>query len=277
MPVTGRLVTGGVVNRDGSLKVLKESDAGCFPVITADADVWEEVVASRLKRNRLLAELRTLHYRKIGLDFRTMKPELSGYLKSILKVAGSQKKSSRVLFVIVPAYLSSRDSWRSNDLLRWIASCEGIDWLMVEAQPLPSYADFEDNLRKFYKDLAELNRRSMQKIIPVVTAGAWHVTEEKEVSYKEARIIRALNYRGARYIPEIKLTLVNYLKGGTEQRLYYRDYQGWSDVLAYLKRYHFPGMIICDPNMPGIALPELIADAFTVLPERKFLEMTMDN
>lgn len=274
MTVTGRLSQGGRVTRQGGLEIAKEIDSDHFLVISAEPDIWEEVVTSRAKRTRFLSELRLLRFHKIGLDFRMMKPKLSGYWKNLLKTAAAQKPFARMFFVIAPIILAPGDPWRSYGLLQWIGSCKGIDWLMVEAQFSEEETPFEEQMKKYYKDLAELNHTTMQKVIPVFSSEAWQAVQRKKVSYKEARTLRALNYRTAGYLPEIRLTRVGYLHDGKEQCLYYRDHQGWSDLLEYIKKYHFSGIVLRDPEMPGIALPDLFAGAFKILTDRKFMELT---
>ena len=91
----------------------------------------------------------------------------------------------------------------------------------------------------------------------------------REISYREAQIIRAMNPRSASYDPASGLVTVNYISHQERQSLVYRDEVGWRELLQMIIKYNLLGIVAQNFKALGNEGAKVIADSFLVMPEAK--------
>ncbi|HOP74170.1 MAG TPA: peptidoglycan-binding domain-containing protein [Bacillota bacterium] len=261
--LTGQLESQEVVLKDG------------YHGIGASGEVWEAILTNRSCQQRLIADLKKMPGVKFGLDLRNIPPALqtfrSKFLRSVLK--GINKRQLDFLVITADPDLRRLKKPISFSELEEVSSYGR--WVLVEPQFSLGNQEVEGLLKVYWQLLPKLNRITMHRIFPMVSTNGWEWSgqERRCVSYRECKILRALYYRSSRYLPEIFCTRVDWVQQGESRHLYYRDNQGWVDYLDYLKRYHFPGTVICQPSVMENTLSQLVPNVFAMLPGSKLKDL----
>lgn len=255
----------------GQMESREEFSKDGFHVIGATGEVWETVLVRRACQHQLIADLKKLSGVKFGLDLRDIPPELQTFQGKFLRTVLKGLNKRQFDFLVVRANPSLKQ-FKNRIFLMELGELSSYGrWLLVEPPLFLGNEDVETIMETYWRLLPKLNQGTMHRIFPMVATNGWECggTEGRTVSYRESKILRALHFRSARYLPGIFYTRVEWVQSGENRRLYYRDNQGWVDYFDYLKRYHFPGTVICQPAALENTLAQLVPNAFAVMPAGK--------
>jgi peptidoglycan hydrolase-like protein with peptidoglycan-binding domain len=211
---------------------------------------------------------------KIGLDLRTTTGHdllfRDGWFRKCLRNLGLNK----LPFVLLPLPLAAqgvpRLFWAQ---MGWIGRYTGI--IMIEPVWDESTAEnFQAAIRQWEKILPQFARfGSYQSLLLVLPTHAWHWDADRllrRVTLSEVKLTRALYHQSVVETLPGEIIRMRYLSQGREQCLIYRERDWWERLLQQIIKYNFAGLVVRDFSALGEEGPQLIAGAFSVLPESLF-------
>lgn len=271
---SGNLVPGGMMTSEGKLDLDENYDVALktdYLVIDVRSEVFEKVVTSKSLKKGLLNEFKKMAKFKWGLDLRNIPLNQLGKWRSLLKELLAVSGRSKLIFVIVSIPLTKINQFGKYIIQELSGLFPYVRWMMVEPRFDGEATAFSAYWHACFKILPQLNRDSQYTVFPVFSdqAWQWHDTALYRLSWKEARLLGAQNYRSASYDRESMCTRVNYCKKGEEYQLCYRDIQGWKDLFDHIVKNDYPGLLLECSEIPTCELQRLLADAFKVLPREK--------
>jgi peptidoglycan hydrolase-like protein with peptidoglycan-binding domain len=220
---------------------------------------------------KLLGQLQKLPNATIGLDLRTEPANTlifrNDWTKKCLRALGWKQ----VPFVLLPFIINPRGvrqlCWAQLD---WVSRYARL--IMIEPVWEESTADnLQASARQWEKALPQLARFGRRKpLVLALSTHAWNWDENltvRRVSLGEAQRIRALYNQGLITPLPGRWALLSYLCQGRRQELLYRERKWWENLLQQVVKYNFTGVALRDFGALGEDGPQLIAAAFSVLPE----------
>lgn len=220
---------------------------------------------------QLFQQLPKLPNGKIGLDFRTepMNTLLfrDGWFLKWLRMLGKTKLSFALLPLVMTARGVERLFWAQLD---WISRYARL--IMIEPVWDESVVEnFQAAIAQWEKVLPQFTKLGGRKpLLLVIPTHAWNWDEDqvlRRVAFSEVKLIRALYCRSAVEVLPGRLAMIRYRSQGKQQWLLYRERDWWEWLLQQVVKYNFTGLVIRDFGALGKDGPELIAAAFSVLPE----------
>lgn len=262
---------------NGSGELIRQSEVitqGLFHLIGVKSEDWSGLLSSPKAWSGLAKSLTMLNREKVGLDFRTAPVAKIAHWIAFLKFLRLHAKPAAFSFLVLP-FLPAVPKLESQ--LYWLNLATFADFsriLLLEPEyNLDSPQKFESSAIKFLKDIKLLREKGLgDKSYLVCRAGGWvwdlEQNQLRQVTYKEARLIRAWNFRSARYSSGLMFTVLRYTSKKSAHCLIYRDEEGWRDFLNLIIKMNLPGLAIRNFSEFGKAGPEIIAGSFKVLSSR---------
>jgi hypothetical protein len=273
--MTGMIRPGWRIEPEGDLTNLAGNyDLNWYYLLEAETEVWERILSSRKCWGKLVSHLGKRKILKFGLDFRNASPGTIFHWLDFLKFLCGNLRLKELSFIVLPLLPEEKGAagqlyWLNLPLLSKYTG-------LVMFEPvfnLEAPSDCEAsafNLAKTLRKLVGIGLSDKALLVSQVSGWDWNLDQNthREVPYKEARIIRAMNYRAAGYSPS-KYTKLNYLNRGERHCLIYRDDKGWAEFFAMIVKTNLLGAVVRNFNDLGEAGSELVANTFAVLPAGK--------
>lgn len=275
-PATTCLEVGWELTDDGELVRLNNPNgAKTFQTVVAQPETWKKVLSSHRNWKKIAANLkREPGY--WGIDFRNAPLETIFHWNDFLDSLSESLLTKQILFIVIPMLddgrgLQNRLYWLNLPRISNFAKLLLIEPLTVLDSPLA----FIKSQTPFTRTLRKLIRHNLgSKTLLIGSVGGWdwnldQADQCRRVSYREGRLLAAMNHRSVKYNPETTDTVVDYLRRGERHCLIFRDQQGWNNWIKIGLKFNLLGFVIHDSKDLGKFGSELIVGSFGVLPEDK--------
>lgn len=281
--ITGKFISSGCFNADRIINFNESQDRKANHLIEVDSELWMEILKSKKRQNQLVFELKKIKDRPIGIDFRNAPVKTGIFWPNFIKKINQNLNVRKIKAVVVPVDFNNKFYYKLIPslllnlgqftqfvLFEPVFSCKDQEYI--------SPAVFEEETQKFTKLLAQLGKKyQFQNCLPVFSGNGWEWSMDEAgnlektdcLTYKEAKLIRAMNYRTVRYSQATQYTFVNYMKRGEKRQMAYRDSQGWLELFRMLRKLSFLGIVIQNVQDIKEILIETIPTSFGLLPESK--------
>lgn len=273
--LTGQISSMGRIEETGELNLQEgELEFKHYYLIEAEPQTWQELLRSESKRRRLISGLRKIQKYKFGFDLRNAPENSTTIWADFLKNLIRRTHALNFAVVAVPIYLHKKMRYPLIEMnLLKISKCAHLVLLepIVTAENQEQFKEEMERFTHFLKHIGQ--KHQFHQCIPVFSASGWEWVPGKEtlnqVNYKEAKLIRAMNYQSVKYDQGIQYTFVNYYRSGENRQMAYRDIQGWLNLFEMVKKLNFLGIVIRETVQIKGILSECTAANFAVLPEEK--------
>jgi N-acetylmuramoyl-L-alanine amidase len=275
-PATAGLNIGWEIKADGELvRTKKTNGAGTFETLSAQPEDWAKVLVSDKDWEKIAVNFKQLSLKNWGIDFSNAPPEtifrwgeLLHYLCNALAI-----KQIPLIIILLPVNEVLRNRIFRINLSKL---SKLVNLLIIE----PSYAvespetflKSGTNLVRALRKIVNYNNGMKTLLMGRVGGWDWNLDQGgrcRQVSFREARLLAAMNYRFAKYNRESFFTVVRYLRHQERHCLIFRDQQGWQDWIKIGARFNLLGFTIQDGGDLGKFGSDLVIRSFGVIPEER--------
>jgi len=276
-PATASLESGWELAEDGELIPLNNRNSPeSYQTVSTQPDTWKKILSSHNDWKKLSVNVKREGVRRWGVDLRNAPLETIFRWKDLLHHLSETMSTKQIPFIIIPA---PGDEKNIQNRLYWLNLPQISNFarlLLIEpSAELDSPLQYLKSKIHFLRTLRRVVGYNLgSKTLLMGCAGGWDWNLDQsnqycQVSFKEARLLTAMNHLSTKYDPDTFDTVVNYLRRGERHCLIFRDHQGWRDWVGSGLKYNLLGFVIHDSKDLGKFGSELIGDAFSVLLEDK--------
>ena len=271
--ISGRIRSDWRLDKDFKLNFSGEESAQpeAWHLITAESAVWAELLATNKAWPTWVQGLERFQGLQFGLDLRELPVNRISRAVRVIRFLMARFKLKAIPFLALPLIQAERGlgGWRWGNL----AELAGLSrWILLE--PMADHTTperFLSTSAASLRGLRLLTRFGLNgKVLLICSADGRDWEEDsgasRSVHFKKGRILHAMNPRSAAYDSDAMLRVVHYIADRKRHCLIYRDIAGWGEFLRLLNRRMVLGVVIRNFNHLGSLGPQLIADAFAVLP-----------
>lgn len=243
-------------------------------LIGAESAVWLEILTTQKAWPTLAQMLKGFRGLQFGLDLRELPVNRFSQAARFIRFLTARFGLQTLPFLALPLIQADLGGLRHGS--RYWENLAGLAhlarWILLE--PMADHATPERFLATSAASLRELRLLSRfglnGKTLLICTTDGRDWEEDSGASrwvhFKKGRILHAMNPRSVTYDSEALLSVAHYIADRRRHCLIYRDAGGWGELLRLVKRRMILGVVIRDFNHLGNLGPQLIADAFAVLP-----------
>jgi hypothetical protein len=277
LEVTGYIQDAWHIDGEGTLHPLvNDDDSGSYHLISAEPEIWETLLHTHKSRRNLIKELNKLKGVRFGFDLR--KASLNNVGIKFIKVICRNFKLQKFAFLLLPLTLKNQGFMEEVFWLNLLQFKGFADLLLL--QPIFDLTDpdsFETSAVKMFHSLKRLSSQGFShKIITVLETGGWDWNlesgEVKQVTYKKAKVIHAMNSRTAKYSEKSKCTFIHYLSRGERHALVYREREGWLAVFKIIKQQNLLGVAVTNFTELGKTGKDIVENSFAVMAGKKLAD-----
>ncbi len=249
-------------------------DPGFFHLVAAEPAVWNDLLAAKKEWRGWCSQLSGYPNLKWGVDLRNAPLEAVFRWVEFLKYVGSNAKPCEL--AVLPLFPADRAGF--SDRLYWLnlpLIAKTVKWLVFEpVLGTDSPELFRESVvqsRKLLRELLRLGLAGRSLWLGELAAWDWNLDRASlaKISYREARLIRAMSPRSCRTWPELGYTRVDFSRRRERHCLIYRDETDWAVFLKSAVQYQLFGVVLRNFGAMGSAGAELLAATFAVLPPAK--------
>lgn len=276
-PATAGLEVGWEINADGELVRMENiSGGGTFQTLVAQPEVWEKVLASDKDWGKIAANLKRWPQKYWGIDFRNAPLETIFRWHDLLHYLCAALAVKQIPFIAIPAPVDERVL--PNELFRMnlFKLSKLVELLIIEPyfimESPETFLQSGANLVRMLRKIVNFNIGTKTLLAGQVGGWDWNLDQgcrHRPVSFREARLLYAMNYRFAEYNRDATYTVIEYLRHHERHCLIFRDQQGWRDWIKIGIKFNLLGFTIQDAKDLGKFGSELIIGSFGVIPEEK--------
>ena len=276
-PSSADLKVGWEINADQELvRMEKTNGAGTFETLYAQPEVWPKVLASEKDWGKIAANFKRWPPKNWGIDFRNAPPETIFRWNDLLHYLCVALAVKEIPFVVIPVPVDDQTHQHKTYRINLSRLSKLVKLLIIE----PSYVmespetfiQSGTNLIRVFRKIINYNIGLKILLMERVGGWDWNLDQEgrrRQVSFREARLLTAMNYRFAKYDRDSSLTKVEYFRHQEHHCLIFRDQPGWQDLIKFGIKLNLFGFAIHDSQGLGKFGHELIMGSFRVIPEEK--------
>jgi hypothetical protein len=279
-PVTAHLKAGWELDGDGEL-IRADNTEGCgtYRTVVAQPETWRKILSSHKYWKKIGAGLKRVINERWGLDFRNAPLETVFRWKELAQSICKETIIKQIPMILLPMLtpektIGNRLYWLNLPLIGNFAELLLLEPLICLHSPL-AFLKSNLNLRKTLQQLSGLDLGSKAILMGRVGGWNWNIDQDcqcRTVSFREGRILAAMNHRSAKYNPDTTYTIVDYIRHYQRYCLVFRDQQGWLDWIMLGLKSNLLGFAIHDPKDLGKFGNQLISGSFGVLSEDKLVK-----
>lgn len=271
-PATACLEVGWQLDEDGELvRVNQLEGCGAFQTIVAQTETWRKILNSRKCWEKIGASLNRIN-EKWGLDLRNAPLEAIFRWRDLLQYLCKVISIKQVPLILIPILdggktIKNRFYWLNLPQISDYAKYVLIEPLICLDSPL-AFLQSNLDLGKVLRQLNRLRIGSKTLLMGRVGGWDWNLDEADQcrpVSFREGRILAAMNYRSVKYNKDTTYTVIDYLRRSERHCLIFRDQQGWQEWIRIGLKSNLLGFVLHDPKDLGKFGSELISGSFSVL------------
>lgn len=279
-PATAYLEVGWELAADGELNRVNHTEGGDnYQTLVAQPEAWEKILCSRTYWRKIGSELNRISGKHWGIDFRNAPLETvfrwRDFLQSICRVISKKQIPLLLLPMLAEGKaIKNRLYWLNLPQLSDFAELILLEPFICLDSP-EAFLQSTPNIAKTLHKLIRLNLSSKSLLMGRVGGWEWNLDQNcrcRQVSFREGRILAAMNQRSVKYNPDTTDTVIEYLRRQERYRLIFRDQQGWLDWIKLGLKSNLLGFAIHDPQDLGKFGSDLINASFGVLPKEKLLK-----
>lgn len=280
VPVTAYLENSWELTTGGELVGLDNLTGGAsYQTVAAQPDTWEEILSSTKCWKRIGANLKGINAKNWGIDLRNAPLEKVFRWKNLLQYLCKATSIGQIPLTLIPMPVEGRTV---KSRLYWLnlpqfSNCTGL--LLIEPSIcLDSPVAFQQsclNLGKTLQKLIQFNLGPKTMLVGRVGGWDWNIDRGyqcRPVSFREGRILAAMNPRLVKYNQDTMYTMINYTRRRERHCLIFRDQRGWHDWVKLGLRLNLLGFMFHDLQDLGRFGGELLRSSFGVLPQEKFIK-----
>lgn len=274
-PATASLEIGWKLTDDGELVRLKnEYNAGSFQTVATQPETWEKVLRSYKYWKILSANLKRECGRHWGIDFRNAPLETIFRWIDLLRYLCQTIPTKEIPFIIIPMLndgkgLQNRIYWLNLPQISNFVKLLLFEPLVDLNSPL-AFLESNMHIGRMLHQLIRYNLGSKAMLMGWVGGWEWNIDQGyqcRPVTFREGRLLAAMNHRSVKYNPETTNTIVDYIRRRQRHCLIFRDRQGWLDWVKIGLKANLLGFVFHNSKDLGKFGRELICDSFGVLSE----------
>lgn len=276
LSATAGLEIGWELDDNGELVRIKTDDNAAFQTLVAKPEIWKKFLSSSVNWEKVAVTLKPWPTKHWGIDFRNAPLETIFRWKDLLYYLCKVFSIKQVPFIAISA--PNDDKAFPNRLFRLNLPkiCDLAKLIMIEpftALDSPSvFLKSGTNLAGVLREICRFNLGLKTLLMGEVGGFDWNLDQRshcRRLSFREARLLTAMNHRSVKYDPETTNTIVNYLSHRERHCLIFRDQQGWQDWIKVGLRANLLGFVFNNPKDWGKFGNELFNSSFGVIPEEK--------
>ena len=280
LPVTAYLENGWELTTAGELVRLDNLIGGeTYQTVVAQPDTWEKILDSPKCWKKIGTNLKRVGKKNWGIDLRNAPLEKLFRWKDFLQYLSKVTSMDRIPMILIPMLTEGKPT---KNRLFWLnlpqfSNCT--DLLLIEpliSPDLPvAFGQSCLNLGKALQKLGWFNLGSKTLLVGRVGGWDWNIDQDyqcRPVSFREGRILAAMNPRPVKYNTGTMYTEINYIRRSERHCLIFRDQQGWHDWVKLGLKSNLLGFMIHDLQDLGRFGSELLRSSFGVLPKEKFMK-----
>ena len=278
-PASAYWEVGWELASDGDIVRIKNTEAGeSYQTIIAQPDTWEKILSSRSCWEKIGANLKRANEKRWGIDFRNAPLETVFRWRDLLQYICKVISIKQVPLILLPLLnegkaIKNRLYWLNFSQISDLAGLVLVEPLISLESPL-AFLQSNLNLGKTLQKLIRLNLGSKVLLMGRVGGWDWNLDQGcqcRPVSFREGRIVAAMNHRSVKYNPDTTYTVIDYIRRQERHCLIFRDQQGWLDWIKMGLKSNLSGFAIHDSKDLGKFGRELINGSFGVLAEDKLM------
>ncbi|NLY75650.1 MAG: hypothetical protein GX075_10130 [Firmicutes bacterium] len=276
-PATARLEVGWEISASGELlKQEQLNDAASYRILVAQAGAWEKVLTSTADWSKIAANLKRENPGRWGIDFRNAPLKKVCRWKKFLDQLCKTLHTTQIPLIIIPLLKDGKELFQRFYWLNLPQICGFAK--LISAEPvldMETPAGFLKEAAFLPEFLGKLSRAKLgHKILLMGAVGGWDWNLDREhqrrkVTYREGKLLAALNQRSTGYDSKSTYTVVNYSRRHENHCLIFRDQQGWRDWIGLGIKYNLLGFVIHDSKNLGKFGTELFGESFGLLDESR--------
>ncbi|MGE5604150.1 MAG: hypothetical protein ACM3YE_00475, partial [Bacteroidota bacterium] len=250
-----------------------------YQTVVARSETWEKILNSRVYWEKISSNLKRASEKHWGIDFRNAPLKTVFRWRDFLQYICKVISKKQIPLILVPMLdekktIENRLYWLNLPQISDFAELIFIEPLICLDSPL-SFSQSNLNLSKNLQKLVRLNLGSKAILMGRVGGWDWNLDQDcqcRPVSFREGRILAAMNHRSVKYNRDTTDTVIEYMRRQERHCLIFRDQQGWQDWIKIGLKSNLLGFAIHDPKDLGKFGSELISGSFGVLSEEKLVK-----
>ncbi len=274
-PETAFLEVGWEITDDvGLVQINKMQGEESYRTVIAQPGTWEKILLSHNLWEKFGADLKRECGSSWGIDLRNVPLETIFRWRDLLHYLCKAISIKQIPLILIPMSteektIKNRLYWANLPQISNFAKLIVVEPLVVLDSPstfLKSNIHIERTLRK----LIHHSLSSKALLMGSVGGWEWNIDQGqpcRPVSFREARILAAMNHRSVKYDPDTTYTKVDYMRRRERYCIVFRDQQGWLDWVKIGIKSNLLGFVIHNPKDLGRFGCELINGSFGVLSE----------
>lgn len=277
---TAYLENGWELTTDGELVRLDNLIGGeTYQTVVAQPDTWEKILSSPKCWQKIGANFKRVSKNNWGIDLRNAPLERIFRWKDFLQYLCKVTSINQIPMLLIPMLAEGK---AVKNRLYWLnlaqfSNCTGL--LLIEPSIcLDSPVAFQQsclNLGRTLQKLIQFNLGPKTLLVGRVGGWDWNIDQGyqcRPVSFREGRILAAMNPRSVKYNQGTMYTVIGYTRRRERHCLIFRDQQGWHDWVKLGLRSNLLGFVFHDLQDLGRFGGELLRSSFGVLPKEKFMK-----
>lgn len=276
-PATAGLDAGWEIDANGELiKIENSGGSGTFQTLFAQPEVWKKILSSHKNWRRIAVNLKRWPPKHWGIDFRNAPLETLFRWKDLLHCLCETLSIKQIPLIIITLLgdlrnLPNRLFWLNLPKISDLTKILLIEPFSVLDSPL-MFLQSGINLKRVLRKIIRYNIGPKTLLMGGVGGFDWNLDQGNQcrtVSFREARLLAAMNHRMVKYNQDTNDTIVDYLRHHERHCLIFRDQQGWNDWIKIGLKFNLLGYAIHDAKDLGRFGNELIHGSFGIIPEEK--------
>ncbi len=279
-PGAAHLEVGWELVADGGLVRVNNAEGGeTYQTVVAQPETWGKILSSHNYWEKIGASFKRISEKHWGIDFRDAPLETVFRWRDLVQYICKIISKKQIPLILVPMSdvrktVKNRLYWLNLPLISNFAKLVLLEPLICLDSPL-AYLQSTSNLEKNLNKLIRLNLGPKVLLMGRVGGWDWNIDQDcqcRPVSFREGRILAAMNHRSVKYNPDTTYTVIDYIRCRERHCLIFRDQQGWLDWIRIGLKSNLLGFAIHDPKDLGNFGGELISGSFCILSEDKLMK-----
>lgn len=274
-PATAGLDIGWEINANSEVvRIEKTNGAGTFETLSAQPEVWSKVLASDKDWGKIAFTFKRWPPQSWGINFSNAPMETIFRWQDLLHYLCNALAIKQIPLLVIPFPVADKALQNKIFRINLFKLSKLVKLLIIE----PSYVmespetflQSGTNLIGALRKMINYNIGMKTLLMGRVGGWDWNLDQGgrcRQVSFREARLLAAMNYRFVKYSRDSFLTIVEYLRHQERHCLIFRDQQGWQDWIKIGARFNLLGFTIQDGQDLGKFGSELVTRSFRVIPE----------
>lgn len=254
---------------------IKTEDRETFQTITAKPEIWKEFLASCVNWGKTAVTLKRCPTKHWGIDFRNAPLETIFKWKELLCYLCAKFSINQIPFIAIRVSNSGKPLSNRFFWLNFPEICNLAKLIMIEQPSLDSPSlllKSKTHLTTLLRKINRLNLGFKTLLMGEIGGFDWNLDQESQcrlVSFREARLLAAMNHRTVKYDPDTTYTIVNYFSHHERHCMIFRDQQGWQDWIKIGLKANLLGFVFNNAKDWGKFGNDLINGSFGVVPEER--------